>query len=62
MNKTYHLVRTGFVSPACDEYREGDELVPELEANTPGGRHFNCVECHKNLTGGHAHVPAPEES
>lgn len=58
----YHLVRDGATLPVCvadgvGHMSEGDYAVPEAEAHTPDGRHFDCPACHASLTGGQAHVP-----
>lgn len=63
---TYHLEDAANPgTPLCrlrlEEAQGEHHLVPPSEANTPDGRHLNCVECHKVLTGGHAHVPPPDE-
>ena len=58
---TYHLVRTGAEAPACGaELAPGDQLVSEVEAADPDGRHFNCPQCDKVLHGGRAHVEPPQ--
>lgn len=44
--------------PACGA-ATGD-TVPLDEALTDGGRHFDCVDCHKLLTDGQQHS-TPEE-
>lgn len=61
--KTYHLENRQLAgTPACGNSLEpGDEVVPEEEAAHPEGRHFNCVDCHKLLTGGQRHVRPPME-
>lgn len=63
---TYHLEKEPGGAPVCPAdpalFADADVLVPPSEANAPGGRWINCVECHKILTGGHAHVPPPDPS
>lgn len=61
----YHLARDDTpATPICAEefWREGDVTVTEAEAGTSSGRHFNCVHCHKVLTGGHRHMPPPSDA
>lgn len=60
---TYHLGVIGWTPrrPLCDQtLAPGDVVVPRAEASDPGGRHFNCVDCHKVLTDGQRHVPEPD--
>lgn len=59
--RTYHLGREDLHSqPVCGlELMDTDIVVNPDEARSSEGRHFNCVACHKRLTGGHAHVPPP---
>lgn len=55
--------------PACDWEPDpvalavaGSDTVTVIsweEATRPGGHHFSCVDCHKVISGGDAHVPAP---
>lgn len=59
----YHLAASERqpLTPLCppEYWRSGDVIVPTDEANNPDGRHFNCVNCHKRLTGGNAHALPP---
>lgn len=55
----YHLEIGPGTGPLCDEMDEGDQLAPEAEARRADGRHFNCVRCHKRLTGGRRHMAPP---
>lgn len=50
----YHATQDG-LNPACGEFDPHDQLVPLNEALLEGGRHFNCVACHKALTGNQRH-------
>lgn len=34
-------------------------VVPWAEAMAPGGRHFDCPDCQKVLTGGQRHAEPP---
>ena len=65
MTNTYHLVRTDAVGAACvlagtGVVSDGDQLVPEAEANNPAGRHFNCSACFAVVSDGQRHVPPPD--
>jgi len=58
----HHLVRTGQTAALCVTAGRGtydpdtDVLVPELEASSPEGRYFNCVDCDYVLHDGRRHV------
>lgn len=59
----YHLAISNEApeTPLCapEFWRARDAIVPRDEADDPEGRHYNCVNCHKELTGGYAHVANP---
>lgn len=61
---TTHVARAGETGPACGRDVQGlDPLGPPLEpvvtweeATALGGRAFDCVACHRELTGGQRHT------
>lgn len=56
----YHLALAGETEAVCNEAQPGEPVVPWDEAHDPAGRHFNCVACHRTLTGDQRHVPPPD--
>jgi hypothetical protein len=58
----YHLESRTFRDTACcGNLSPGDIIISNDEAEDPNGRHFNCVECHKVVSGGLKHVRPAEE-
>jgi len=61
--KIYHIGAYelgGGPTSLCGERYPDDVLLTFEEIEDPQGPHFNCVDCHKELSGGHKHVPPPE--
>ena len=54
---TIHIALPGQTTAACGA-TDGD-VIPLDEAMADGGRHFDCVECHKVLTAGRRHPEPP---
>jgi hypothetical protein len=50
-----HITQDGIDSICDNEVVATDTIVTIEEALDPDGSHFNCVDCHKKLTGGRRH-------
>lgn len=58
---TYHA-EAMIGEPLCGELDgPDDQVVPIAELHRPDGRHFNCVRCHKILSGNQKHVAPPPD-
>lgn len=61
--KRYHAATNERPNVAlCDTFVVGDEIVTMAELYRSDGRYFDCVECHRRLSGDRRHVrPMVEE-